>query len=325
MDSSPNNALYHFSEYPFRSFLTLSMAPSFEKPSSGSAGVVRKTLSAAAFAMLAGPFAAGCEDTPKVSANMEQIRREGERATMEKVLHHTIVPESEQPPRTLTDSTHLRIIADVQTATPGNRFSEAFRNAYMNAHTINTSTYTPGQADHALFRGSPRDGAALQRRYLELTYRATRTIVRDPERPLEDTARNVRMLGQQVTVRITQERRPPEGVGPISEVRGVGPSYAAALNQIFLGLIRPAEGVVDAAMQHDRTEAINNHVRFEGETCGPITTPGMENLIFCTRAYQKKDDTIVINEISHTTLPSGLVEVIVGYRRFAISPATPGR
>lgn len=285
----------------------------------------RNELAAASFAILFGAF--GCEKiendpaTSRPVSGIEQIKREGTPQTAERVIASTLVPRSEQLPGTLVDCSSLQIQGDWQAEANAGRLNALIEDTYP----MDVRTHTPMRVDHLLFRADESEKAELELHRVHLSYRYARTVVRNPRLPANDPVGSTRIISQQLTVRPVGERLPEQGTHPTPlRIHYTANSYESALGQALLLLVKPAEGVVDARMHQDQTTAIQNHVRFQGEMCGPITTPGMTDSIYCMREFNETRH-LVINAIRSRVQPNGLVRVDVDYHTDPSEPATPGR
>ncbi len=285
----------------------------------------RTEFAAASFAILFGAF--GCEKietgptTSRPVSGIEQIKREGTPQTAERVIASTLIPRAEQSPGTLVECSSLQIQGNWQAESNAGRLNALVENN----PSIDVITRAPLQINHLLFRADESQQAALESHRVQLSYRYARTVVRDPSLRAGDLAGSTRMVGQQLTVRPVGERLPEQGSQPTSlQIHYTANSYEAALGQALLLLVKPAEGVVDERMHLDQTVAIQHHLRFQGETCGPITTPGMTNSIYCMREFNETK-SLVIDRIRSRIQPNGFVRVDVDYHTDPNEPATPGR
>ncbi len=264
--------------------------------------------------------ALGCEKIdpdPATLTPLEKIRA-GDRKTVEEVVTLTLAP---RPAGTLVESSSLQLEGNWQGQTNARQLNAAIENVC----SIDATTRTATQIDHVMFHAEESQEAALELHRVQFRYRYARTVVGKPRLRAGGAAESTRIVSQQLTVHPVGERLPRRDSQPTPlRTHYTANSYEAALGQALLLIVKPAEGVVNARMLQDQATAIQNHVRFQGETCGPLTTPGMTESIYCMREFNETT-SLTIEDIRSEIQPNGFVRVDVSYHTDSSEPATPGR
>ncbi len=287
-------------------------------PSLASKTPDRRLLSAASFAFLFAPSITGCEavhhampgSPERPRSEITRIQQEGMPRTMERVLALAVPTPAEQTRHPAFEFSTLRINGDWENiSSPAHSMMQAFEGTYP----VVAMNKKPLQTDHIVTRGNQETNDQLVLHTVELSYRATRTVVRNVHEPRGTSAARTQAVGQQVLARPVGERLPGRGPGPeLQERHWTAVTYGAALGEILYQMGHPTDtGAVDAHMHADQARSIRNHQRFQGEICGPVT--GIDNTIYCTRVVNQPTVRVVIDDIRQEIDPSGLVRVSVLY------------